>query len=237
MKIFKGLLSLAALLVLALPALADGEEDAQARAEMAADLRGLSLPVTEVRNAELEGFYEVLLDGMQSIFVTRDGRHFFTGDLYRMGAGTGLVNLSEQARQTRRKEMINAVDASDMVVFSPPEENIKATVNVFTDIDCGYCRKLHQEVPELNRLGIVVRYLGYPRAGLQSRSYDKLRVRLVRGRFRGSADPGQGGQRDRTTRLREPDRRPVQARQGNRRHWYAVPGIRGWHHGARLYAG
>ena len=60
-----------------------------------------------------------------------------------------------------------------MLVFSPPADRVKATVTVFTDIDCGYCRKLHQEVPELNRLGIAVRYLAYPRAGLGSDSYDK----------------------------------------------------------------
>ena len=50
----------------------------------------------------------------------------------------------------------------------------KTAITVFTDIDCGYCRKLHQEVPELNRLGIEVRYLAYPRAGLESESYDKI---------------------------------------------------------------
>jgi len=29
-------------------------------------------------------------------------------------------------------------------------------------------------VPELNRLGIAVRYLAYPRAGIDSNSYDKI---------------------------------------------------------------
>ena len=60
-----------------------------------------------------------------------------------------------------------------MVVFSPRPELTKATITVFTDIDCGYCRKLHQTVPELNRLGVAVRYLAYPRAGVGSASYDK----------------------------------------------------------------
>ena len=52
-------------------------------------------------------------------------------------------------------------------------ELTKATITVFTDIDCGYCRKLHQDVPELNRLGVAVRYLAFPRAGIGSDSYDK----------------------------------------------------------------
>ena len=50
---------------------------------------------------------------------------------------------------------------------------ISGLAKIFTDIDCGYCRKLHKEVPELNRLGVAVRYLAYPRAGIGSISYDK----------------------------------------------------------------
>ena len=60
-----------------------------------------------------------------------------------------------------------------MIVFSPVG-TLKGTVTVFTDVDCFYCQKLHKEVPELNRLGIKVRYLAYPRAGLDSESYRKI---------------------------------------------------------------
>jgi thiol:disulfide interchange protein DsbC len=45
---------------------------------------------------------------------------------------------------------------------------------VFTDSTCFYCQKLHKEVPELNRKGIEVRYLAYPRAGVGSDSYRQL---------------------------------------------------------------
>lgn len=72
-----------------------------------------------------------------------------------------------------RAQALATLDADDMIVFSPKGEP-KATVTVFTDIDCGYCRKLHQEVPELNKMGIEVRYLGYPRAGVNSQSHKKL---------------------------------------------------------------
>jgi thiol:disulfide interchange protein DsbC len=68
--------------------------------------------------------------------------------------------------------LLEALDESEMVVFAP--ENPQKTVTVFTDFDCTYCRKLHQEVPVLNELGIAVRYLAYPRAGVGSASYDKM---------------------------------------------------------------
>ena len=60
-----------------------------------------------------------------------------------------------------------------MVVFSAIGEE-KAHISVFTDVDCGYCRMLHREVPKLNDMGVTVRYLAYPRAGVGSESYEKL---------------------------------------------------------------
>ncbi len=152
-------------------------EDREAKASIAANLRALELPVIEVRDTELEGFFEVIIDGGQALFITKDGEHFLTGDLYRLGRvdnGLFVVNISEESRSERRKELMADVAAEEMVVFSPPAENVKATISVFTDIDCGFCRKLHQEIPELNRLGIAVQYLAYPRAGIASRSYDKI---------------------------------------------------------------
>ena len=60
-----------------------------------------------------------------------------------------------------------------MIIFSPKGET-KGAVYVFTDVDCGYCQKLHQEVPQLNAAGIEVRYLAYPRAGLSTPTFDKM---------------------------------------------------------------
>ena len=84
------------------------------------------------------------------------------------------MNISEQGRNGERKQLLAAIDKKDMVIFKATTGEPKAVINVFTDIDCGYCRKLHEEVPEMNRLGIEVRYLAYPRAGIGSASYDKL---------------------------------------------------------------
>jgi thiol:disulfide interchange protein DsbC len=64
-----------------------------------------------------------------------------------------------------------AIPESSMIVYKA--ENEKHVLSVFTDIDCVYCRKLHQEMAQMNELGITVRYLAFPRAGLNSPSYDK----------------------------------------------------------------
>jgi thiol:disulfide interchange protein DsbC len=130
------------------------------------------LPIKKVVESSLPGFYEVtLLEGTR-LFVDKSGSYFVAGDLYRIEP-TGFVNVSEESRNVIRKELIAALDEADMVIFSPPEGMKKTSITVFTDIDCGYCRKLHKEVPELNRLGIEVRYLAYPRSGIGTKSYDK----------------------------------------------------------------
>lgn len=130
------------------------------------------LLVQEVTASALPGFYEANLVEGTVLFVNEDATYFITGDLYRIEKDH-FVNVSEERRNINRRELLAAVDLSQMLVFSPPAGMKKASVTVFTDIDCGYCRKLHKEVPELNRLGIEVRYLAYPRAGVNSKSYDK----------------------------------------------------------------
>lgn len=130
------------------------------------------LLVKDVETSALPGFYEVNLAEGTVLFVNEDATYFITGDLYRIEENQ-FVNVSEERRSASRRDLLAAIDVSEMLVFSPPAGMKKTFVTVFTDIDCGYCRKLHKEVPELNRLGIEVRYLAYPRAGVNSKSYDK----------------------------------------------------------------
>lgn len=130
------------------------------------------LPVSSIRESTLQGYYEVVLRGGMTLYMDDRAEHFFAGDLF-LVQEQGLVNATEVARVEARRDLLNSLDPADMIVFSPPKGPTRATVTVFTDIDCGYCRKLHQEVPELNRLGIEVRYLAYPRAGVGSASYEK----------------------------------------------------------------
>lgn len=131
------------------------------------------LPVEEVVVSQMPGLYEVLLSDGTVLFTDKTGSYFIVGDLYQ-ATGRNLVNLSDIRRNDMRKNLIAGIDEADMVVFSPKPGHKKTAITVFTDIDCGYCRKLHQEIPELNRMGIEVRYLAYPRAGLESESYDKI---------------------------------------------------------------
>jgi thiol:disulfide interchange protein DsbC len=128
--------------------------------------------ISDVSATPIDGLYQAQIVNGPMVYVTADGEYLIAGDLFQVSA-KGLVNVSEQGRNEERAAALAKVDINDMIVFSP-KGKAKAHVTVFTDIDCGYCRKLHQEVPELNKMGIEVRYLAYPRAGLNSESHQKL---------------------------------------------------------------
>ncbi len=127
--------------------------------------------VKSVNETAAKGIFQVDIANGPTIYLTEDGQHFFTGDFYAL-SDNGLVNLGEQAKEKERVVALSTLSLSDMIVFAP--EKSKAHVYVFTDVDCYYCQKLHQEVPALEALGIEVRYLAYPRAGIGSDSYQKI---------------------------------------------------------------
>ena len=114
------------------------------------------------------GLYEVTF-GIQVVYLFEDGQHLLSGDLIDLDAGT---NLTEDARKSGRKSVIDGLDEAGMVVFSPSETI--SSITVFTDTECGYCVRLHNEIDQLLAAGVEVRYLGYPRAGVQSSSFDTL---------------------------------------------------------------
>ena len=120
-----------------------------------------------IKASPMPGVYEVLY-GLDVIYISEDGQFLLSGSLIDVDTGK---NLTEDKRAEGRIGLINSIDESKMIVFSP--EEVKHRVTVFTDIDCGYCRRMHTEIDELNKRGIEVRYLFFPRAGLNSKSYKK----------------------------------------------------------------
>ena len=111
--------------------------------------------------------YEALVDG-EIVYFSKDGRYVFQGDIIDIES---RQNITENKRRGLKKEEIESFNEADMIIFEP--EKTKHTLTVFTDIDCGYCRKLHQQMSEYNALGIKVRYMAFPRSGLDSESFDK----------------------------------------------------------------
>ena len=115
--------------------------------------------------SSIEGYYEVSISNAQTIYASEDGRHFFWGELYFAEPGR-FINAAEMARAEKRLEVLASLDKSEMIVFAPEGET-RAVMTVFTDVTCGFCRKLHNQMAEMNDLGIEVRYMAYPRSGIK----------------------------------------------------------------------
>ena len=116
----------------------------------------------------LAGVYEVRF-GAIVVYLSGDGRYMVRGDLTDLDTGR---NVTEEARMSARAGAVGALGEASMVVFSP--ETVKHTVTVFTDVDCGYCARMHRQMADYNRLGIEIRYTAFPRAGIGSDTYDKM---------------------------------------------------------------
>ena len=128
-----------------------------------------SAKVTASQPTPIKGLYQVTIGG-EFYYLSQDGRFFIQGDVIDLAAGP--TNLTENARATNRKDALAKVPEQEMIVFKP-EKKAKHVVTVFTDIDCGYCRKMHNQMADYHAKGIEVRYLLFPRAGLGSKSFDK----------------------------------------------------------------
>jgi thiol:disulfide interchange protein DsbC len=126
--------------------------------------------IENLKPSPIPGIYEFAA-GAEVSYLTADGKYFFDGNLYDMDS---RENLTEAQRKHARVAMIGAVPESQMLIFGP--KNPLYTITVFTDVDCAYCRKLHSEMAELNRLGVRVRYLFYPRTGPNTESWKKAEV-------------------------------------------------------------
>lgn len=130
------------------------------------------LVVQDVVKTDVSGLYQILFKDVKPIYVMADGRHFFTGDLMAVSKGK-FVNVTRSEKDDLRKATLAELSKGDMITFHP-KGAVKAKIYVFVDVDCGYCRKLHQEIDAINALGVEVNYLAYPRAGFGSMSYEKI---------------------------------------------------------------
>lgn len=132
----------------------------------------VGLEVQSVAASEMPGLYRVQLRQGPVVYATASGDYFLLGDLFSIGPA-GIVNLAEQQRSEDRRVALEAVPQAEQIVF-PARGETRSHLTVFTDVSCFYCQKLHKEVPELNRRGVEVRYLAYPRQGIGSEGFRQL---------------------------------------------------------------
>ena len=145
---------------------ATATQAADPRVAIAAKL-GKDVKPEDLKPSQIPGIYE-LMRGTDALYVSGDGKYAVLGDLYETANNTDLTDT--RRRETRLK-LLSAIPESQMVVFGPADA--KHTITVFTDMDCQYCRRLHSQIDQYNKLGIRVRYIAYPRTGPNTESWAK----------------------------------------------------------------
>ncbi|KFE44931.1 thioredoxin fold domain-containing protein [Pseudomonas syringae] len=134
----------------------------------------LELPVDSIAASPLNGLYEVKLKGGRVLYASGDGQFVMQGYLFQIQDGKP-VNLTEKTERLAISKTINGIPTAEMVVY-PAIGETKSHITVFTDTTCPYCHKLHAEVPQLNKMGIEVRYVAFPRQGLGSPGDEQLQA-------------------------------------------------------------
>ena len=143
----------------------------QAQIEKAITGINSMIQIQSVKPIDDTPFYEVTLKTGERIYTDSTGSHFVAGDLYQVDIGS-VKNLTDIGRRADLRELVSQIDESELIIFSPKGQ-VKHRLLVFTDIDCGYCRRLHSEIEQLQENGVEVRYAAFPRAGVGSDSYKK----------------------------------------------------------------
>jgi thiol:disulfide interchange protein DsbC len=159
------LINLAALSVLTLALPTANADEAAVRKAVTTSMP--TVKIESIKPSEVKGLYEVMV-GANIFYVSDDGKYLLQGRLVDVAA---RKDLTEEKLSGGRLKALEKIGKDNMIIFKPKIG--KYTVSIFTDIDCGYCRKLHSEIDQYMAEGITIQYLLFPRAGKGSDSYNK----------------------------------------------------------------
>ena len=159
-------------------------------------IRSMAPNVNSIAISEtpIDGILQVQIND-DIVYTSADGKYMFQGRIIDLDT---REDLTESSKVGLRKEIMTHIDPAGQITFSPAEPVYNLTV--FTDIDCGYCRKLHAQVDEYNKQGIAIHYMAFPRAGIVSRSFEKAvavwcaddqRTAMTEEKLGGEPDPDQ----------------------------------------------
>ena len=140
-------------------------DNAEMKSKLEAMMPGIT--IDSIQALDNTGLYEAVLQG-EIIYFSEDARYVFQGDVIALET---RENITENKRVKLRQDTLASLDEAEMIIYEPKET--KHTLTVFTDIDCGYCRKLHMQMSDYTDLGIRIRYMAFPRAGIDSESFQK----------------------------------------------------------------
>lgn len=127
--------------------------------------------IESIERSEFDGIYKVYYGDLQPIYVSNEGNYFIYGDMYRI-KDSKILNITNEEIKGRRVKILKTMNDDQFISFK--SKNELSSVIVFTDVDCGYCRKLHNQISEYNQLGISIKYAAFPRSGIGTSAFTKM---------------------------------------------------------------
>ena len=135
--------------------------------------------IESVEKSEFPGIYKVYFGDLQPLYVSEDGKYFIYGQMFKIDWKTAEINrdpivnnLTDLDILEKRLSLMQEIELGELISFKSKKELYDITI--FTDVDCGYCRKLHKEIDQYNNLGITIRYAAFPRSGLGTEAFTKM---------------------------------------------------------------
>ena len=144
--------------------------------------------IESIEKSEFPGIYKVYFGDLQPLYVSEDGRYFLYGQMFKIDLQPAYVsadsfgsskslepfvqNLTDTDMFEKRRSLMKEIQEIELITFKAANE--KYSLTIFTDVDCGYCRKLHKQIKEYNELGISIRYAAFPRSGLGTDTFTKM---------------------------------------------------------------
>ena len=113
----------------------------------------------QITKSELDGFYEIVVANPQIdiLYISDDGRYIIQGNITDLES---MTNISMKRINTAKKNILDSISDDEKIIFKAKDE--KYIFHVFTDVDCPYCVKLHNNMSQMNSLGITIKYLASP---------------------------------------------------------------------------
>ena len=127
--------------------------------------------IESIEPSVFDGIYKVYYGDLQPIYVSQDGNFFIYGDMYQINSNR-IINITNEETKSRRVDLLNSIPSNELIIFK--SKNEISAITVFTDVDCGYCRKLHSQISEYNKVGITVKYAAFPRSGVGTQTFTKM---------------------------------------------------------------
>tara|TARA_B100001057_G_scaffold191061_1_gene191932 strand:- start:29398 stop:30111 length:714 start_codon:yes stop_codon:yes gene_type:complete len=130
-----------------------------------------SSTIESIEKSDFPGIFKVYYGDIQPLYVSSDGNYFIYGEMFKIGTSK-IENLTNKEILQKRLSVLKNIESNELISFQSRQE--KYLITIFTDVDCGYCRKLHNQIQEYNNLGISINYAAFPRSGIGTESFTKM---------------------------------------------------------------